>query len=388
MEGLHKLRPLLRSFVEKGPAGCSLSVTYHGEKVFEDYVGFADLETGKEIDADTIYRIYSMTKVVTCAAALKLYERGLFLLNDPLEEYLPEFKNSTVFHKNANGEIYTSPAIRPILVKDLFTMTSGLTYPGNGDETEREVQKAMDSLRKKEEQGEKFTVRDLSKKLASIPLVFDPGSQWRYSLSHDVLGAFIEVVSGKVFSGFLKEEIFEPLGMQDTFFQIPEEKKHRLCTLYDRDEKGNLKKNTVMDSRFQPSFESGGAGLLSTLGDYSRFAQMLANGGQLDGVQILGRKTVELMSTNHLQSEQLSYYKWPYLAGYGYGLGVRTMMNPALGGSNSSIGEFGWSGLAGTWTLMDPKEKLSAVYMQQMMPNFEAYHQPRLRNVIYGALNS
>ncbi|MBD8069821.1 serine hydrolase domain-containing protein [Bacillus sp. PS06] len=387
MEGLDKLRPLLRSFVEKGPAGCTLSVTHQGKTVFEDYVGVADVESEKAIDQDTIYRIYSMSKVVTCTAALMLYERGLFLLDDPLEEYLPEFKNLTYFDKNENGEVVKAPTTRSIQIRDLFTMTSGLSYGGDGDEPAREVKRTLTALR--EEQGGKITVRELSKALAAIPLAFDPGSRWRYGLSHDVLGALIEVISGKRFGEYLEEEIFTPLGMEDTFFRIPEEKKHRLCSLYNRSENGELTKNTVMDEDYQEeaTFESGGAGLLSTLGDFSRFTHMLANGGELDGARILGRKTVEFMATNQLTPEQHADYTWSYLKGYGYGLGVRTMMNPALNGSNSSIGEFGWCGMAGTWMLVDPKEKISAVYMQQMLPNFEEIHQPRLRNVIYGALN-
>ena len=384
MKSLEKLHPLLKSFVDKGPAGCACSVTYQGETRFEDYVGLQDLESAKPITADTIYRIYSMSKVVTCVAALMLYERGLFLLNDPLEEYLPEFKDPKVYRMTEKGEKYITSATRSIRIKDLFTMTSGLTYEGDGNETEREVKKAMQLLRR----DNTFNVRKLSEALAKIPLAFDPGTEWRYGLSHDVLGALIEVLSGKTFGEFLREEIFQPLSMNDTFFKIPDEKKHRLCSLYVRNEEGSLLKNTRLDEQYQPGtlFESGGAGLLSTLSDYSTFAHMLANGGELDGVRILGRKTVELMSTNHLTSDQLSFYNWDYLAGYGYGLGVRTMKSPHTGGSNSSIGEFGWSGLAGTWVLIDPKEKLSAVYMQQMMPNLEAYHQPRLRNVIYGSL--
>ena len=384
MKSLEKLHPLLKSFVDKGPAGCACSVTYQGETRFEDYVGLQDLESAKPITADTIYRIYSMSKVVTCVAALMLYERGLFLLNDPLEEYLPEFKDPKVYRMTEKGEKYITSATRSIRIKDLFTMTSGLTYEGDGNETEREVKKAMQLLRR----DNTFNVRKLSEALAKIPLAFDPGTEWRYGLSHDVLGALIEVLSGKTFGEFLSEEIFQPLSMNDTFFKIPDEKKHRLCSLYVRNEEGSLLKNTRLDEQYQPGtlFESGGAGLLSTLSDYSTFAHMLANGGELDGVRILGRKTVELMSTNHLTSDQLSFYNWDYLAGYGYGLGVRTMKSPTAGGSNSSIGEFGWSGLAGTWVLIDPKEKLSAVYMQQMMPNLEAYHQPRLRNVIYGSL--
>ncbi|MEK3886835.1 serine hydrolase domain-containing protein [Bacillus sp. FSL K6-3431] len=383
-----KLQPLLSDFVENGPAGCACSVIHQGKKVFEDFVGLADTDTKKAITSDTIYRIYSMTKVVTCTAALMLYERGLFLLNDPLEEYLPEFKDPQVYRINDCGEKYISPATRSITVKDLFTMTSGLTYPGDANETERHVAKAMEILEQNNELGGKMTIRTMSKSLASIPLAFDPGTQWHYGLSHDVLGVLIEVISGKTFGQFLKDEIFDPLDMNDTFFRIPEDKQDRLCSFYTRDDVGGLTKNTEMGVHIQPNaiFESGGGGLLSTLSDYSRFAHMLANGGELDGERLIGRKTIELMATNHLTTSNNQNFSWNYLSGYGYGLGVRVMVDPALGGINSSVGEFGWSGLLGTWVLIDPKEKLSAVYMQQMMPNFEAYHQPRLRSVIYGAI--
>lgn len=383
----NRLHPLLKSFVEKGPAGCSMQVMHNNETVFKDVVGFADKETKMLMKEDTIFRIYSMTKVVTCVAALMLYERGLFLLNDHLSDYLPEFKNSKVYEKNEGEDVEVVTASRPILVKDLFTMTSGLTYGGNGNETQIQVVKEFDKLVKNRES---LTTRRLSQILASIPLAFHPGDQWHYGLSHDVLGALIEVISGKKLGQFFQDEIFTPLGMNDTFFRIPDEKLHRLASLYNREEDGRLVKNENEEMNMQfhifPEYESGGAGLLSTLEDYSRFAHMLANGGEFNDKKIIGENTLKLMATNHLTKQQTPNYNWDYLKGYGYGLGVRTLTDQAVGGINSSIGEFGWSGLAGTWVLIDPKEKISAVYMQQMLPNFEAFHQPRLRSVIYGAL--
>ncbi|UGB32932.1 serine hydrolase domain-containing protein [Metabacillus sp. B2-18] len=386
MNELHtRLHPLLKNFTEKGPSGCSLQVMHQGNTIYKDYVGFANKEDKIAIDEDTIFRIYSMTKVVTCTAALMLYERGLFLLNDPLEKYLPEFKNMKVYHKDDSGKVTVIPASRSILVKDLFTMTSGLTYGGEANETEKHVAKTFQQL---QEKGEKLTNRRLSEVLATIPLAFQPGAHWYYGLSHDVLGALIEVLTGKTLGQFFQDEIFTPLAMKDTFFRIPDNKKHRFAVLYNRNEDGSLTKNEKMDVQFEPlsELESGGGGLLSTLGDYSRFAHMLANGGEFEGVKVIGEKTISFMTKNQLNDEQATTYNWDYLAGYGYGLGVRTMMDSAQGGSNGSEGEFGWSGLAGTWVLIDPQEKLSAVYMQQMIPNFEAYHQPRLRNVIYGAV--
>lgn len=388
MSQFKNLDPLLRSFVGKGPAGCACSVIHHGELKYQECFGYADLEAKTPITPETLYRIFSMTKVITCTAALMLYERGLYLLNDPLEEYLPEFKNPQVYRYTANNSLYASPATTYIRVKDLFTMTSGLTYDGDDTETAREVSKALAELSKKEAAGDRYDIRTLSKVLASVPLSFDPGTHWRYSLGHDVLAAFIEVVSGKKYGQFLKDEIFEPLGMKNTFHRLPEEKKKLLCSFYNRSLDGSLKKSMEMDMHIQPDdiFEGGGSGLLTTIGDYGRFSQMLAQGGELDGERILGKKTVELMTTNHLNAQQLADFNWGHLAGYGYGLGVRVLIDPPAGGCNGTLGEFGWAGMLGTWVLIDSKEELSSVYMQQMLPSLEEIHAPRLHNVIYGAL--
>jgi CubicO group peptidase (beta-lactamase class C family) len=265
-------------------------------------------------------------------------------------------------------------------------MTSGLCYPGDSPETARRTRDVLRDLDEKE--GSKYDIRAVSRALAGIPLAFDPGAGWMYGTSHDVLGALIEVLSGKTLGRFLQDEIFDPLGMTDTSFRLPEEKKARLCCLYDLSSDGSLAKNTGMDAHYRPDalLETGGGGLLSTIGDHSRFAQMLGCGGLLNGAQILGRKTVQLMSANQLKPHQFEQYNWDFLAGYGYGLGVRVMMDRAVAGSNGSLGEFGWGGLAGTWALVDPVEELSVVYAQQMIPSLEARQIPRLRNVIYGAL--
>jgi len=304
-----KVTELLKSFLEYGPAGCSCAIWKGDTKVYENYVGYADLDTKKPILPDTIFRIYSMSKIITCTAALMLYERGRFLLNDPLYEYLPEFKDMQVYHCRPNGKYYTSPARNPIRIKDLFTMTSGITYGDMDSESGKEAAKALREALKDENVAQKYDVRMLCEILAKIPLAFEPGTHWHYGYSHDVLGALIEVISGKKFSQFLHDEIFEPLGMKDTFFRIPEEKRDRLCSMYRKEKDGSLKKETGMDRFYQPNaiFESGGGGLLSTLEDYGRFARMLVNGGQLDGVRILGRKTVQLMASNHLTPVSLHH---------------------------------------------------------------------------------
>ena len=269
-------------------------------------------------------------------------------------------------------------------IKDLFCMGSGFPYPGDTMESSRQVRESLDRLMA----GGGYTVRQLSQALGETALAFDPGTHWKYGFSHDILGALIEVLSGKSFGAFLHDEIFEPLGMPDTFFRVPKEKRPRLCTWYERSPEGEMSRCEDRDEHIQPEarFESGGGGLVSTLGDYTRFAQTLTCGGELRGVRILGRKTIALMASNHLTPQQLADFDWPQNAGYGYGLGVKVMIDPQAGGCNGSQGEFGWSGLLGTWVMMDPIERLSAVYMQQMLPNLEGYHQPRLRGVIYGSL--
>ena len=379
------LTPLLKSFVEKGPSGCACSVVYRGNTEYEEYFGLADLETNTPITPDTLYRIFSMTKVITCTAALKLYERGLYSLNDPLSEYLPDFSNPMVYRTSPNGTLSVSPALTPIRVRDLFTMTSGFPYIDDTSVTGHQMMKKVDEWNTS---GFKYDLQAAAKMLAAVPLCFDPGTQWRYGLSHDVLAAFVEVVSGKKYGQYLKDEIFDPLGMKNTFHRIPEDKKQNLSSFYYRKADGTMIKSTDMDQHNHTDdvFEGGGSGLLSTLGDYQRFTRMLCNNGELDGVRILSRKTIDLMATNHLDDRQLADYSWPHHAGYGYGLGVRVMIDPAKGGCNGSIGEFGWSGLLGTWMMIDRSEDLAVVYMQQLQPSLEEYHAPRIRSVVYGAL--
>lgn len=329
-----------------------------------------------------------MTKLVTCTAALILYERGAFLLNDPLEEYLPEFRDSQVYRTAVDGTRYVSPARNPILVKDLFKMSSGLTYPGESCETERRIAAAVQALEKDETDRKKYTIRALSRALAQVPLAFDPGTRWWYSLSHDVLGALIEVLSGKGFGEFLQNEIFGPLQMEHTFFRLQGNRKDFLCTLYERQENGILCPTDSYDGQYQADclLESGGAGLLSTLGDYTRFVGMLAGKGTLNGTRILGSNTVQLMATPHFTKEQLANAHWSFKPGYSYGLGVRVAVNPTEGGFNAPVGEFGWAGMLGTYVTIDMKDNLAAVYMQQSLPTMESYIQPRIRNIVYASI--
>lgn len=382
-----KVTDFLETQKNKGIAGCSCMVFKDDKKVYEHYTGFADIAAQKPVTPDTIFRIYSMTKVIVCTAALQLYERGLYNLNDPLGMYMPEFAQSMVYRTMPDGLVCKEKAASRITVKDLFTMRAGLTYDDKSSRTGRDIVEMMVRM-EKEYPHRTYTTQEFASELAKIGLAFEPGSHWRYSMCHDVLGAFIEVISGMTLGEYLRENIFEPLGMQDTAFHFGADKLERLATMYTEKDGGIVPFVHPWDNYGNNSvYESGGAGLMSTLPDYMRFANTLTRGGTSeDGVRIIGRKTIDLMRTNHLTEEQLKDFDWYTQLGYGYGLGVRTLIDKAAGGVNTTYGEFGWSGMAGTWVAMDPEEHLTSVYMQSRVPNLEDYTVARLRAAIYGCL--
>jgi len=381
-----RLTPILQGFLARpdGPAGCACSVTRKGETIYETCLGNADVERGRPVAPDTIYRVYSMSKPITCTAALMLLERGAYRLNDPLSEYLPEFKELSFFRTAPDGGLETVKAARPLLVHDLFTMTSGLPYPEPGTETGRRYQARFAEI---EKARRPFSIRDLCRELAGIPLAFEPGTHWMYGFSHDVLGALVEVLSGRRFGAFLQDEVFTPLGMKDASFTIPPEKRDRLAALYDRKPDGALVRNDGLDEDYQPgsAYESGGGGLLMTLADYQAFAQTMAR-GEHRGVRLLGDATRRLQARNHLTPAQQADFDWPMMRGYGYGLGVKTLVDPAPGGCIGNVGEIGWGGMAGTILVVDPSEELSIVYMEQLLPSLEDRFMPVIRNAVLAAL--
>jgi CubicO group peptidase (beta-lactamase class C family) len=337
--------------------------------------------------------MFSNTKNITVVAALILYERGKFLLNDPIEKYLPFFGDMQYCYVDGSNSVNTVPVSHSIRIKDLFSMTSGLVYGGLGSFTHSELEKEAGGFLPKEN----WTTMEYVEQISKIPLAFDPGTSWSYGFSHDVLGALIEAISGKKFSEFLSDEIFKPLKMNNTSFRFSEESRSNLAGFY-MVEDGGLRKDSFLDQLYDPSnkYELGGAGLLSTLEDMTRFTTMLSVGGTLEGNRILGRRTIDLMRQNHLGPGPLAAFQkvhevsWPWFEGYGYGLGVRTLIDKTASGSNGSIGEFGWCGAAGSWIMIDPDEELAACYMHQLFPlekNLQDYCHPRLRNVIYGVLD-
>jgi CubicO group peptidase (beta-lactamase class C family) len=380
------LSALLRQFSEGGLSGCACALAKDGKILYVGYYGYADKDAGIPVNESTVYRLYSMTKVIVCTAALIQFERGKFLLNEPLYEYFPEYRRPLVIKDRAYGGPAFEEAKNPMLVKHAFTMAAGLPYPSGDTITARAMQTARQRLEAR--QG-KYDLRTEIKAMAEVPLAFEPGTHFLYGYGHDLVAGLVEVTSGKTIGQFLKEEIFDPLDMKDTGYRYFGDIKSRMAAMYRRGDDGTLTKiDGLMDNNHEPDtlYESGGAGLFSTLKDYLKFSQMMAGGGVHKERRIIGGKTIDLMRRNHLNAEQLHDFTNSYQAGYGYGLGVRTMMDPPAGGSNSSIGEFGWTGLAGTWTSIDPSEGFSAVYMHQMIPNFEEYYHHRVRAAVYGSI--
>lgn len=376
LDGLHDL----------DVAGWDLAVWVGQKEVYRRMSGWADRETGATISRDTIYQLFSMTKPITCTAVMQLYEQGRFLLSDPVGKYLPEFMNMTVKKRLAGGDIYTQPVQTPMTIWNLLTMTAGLSYELDTPELAEFYEKNPD-----------FTTRELVREIGLRPLEFEPGAHWNYSLCHDVLGALIEVVSGLSFGEYLKKNIFEPLGMADTFFRVPEALAHRRAMTFGPDGKGGVCQLPYENGYQRGSrYESGGAGLSATVDDYGRFARMLTRGGKADdGTRILGSGTVDLMKLNHLTEACQQDFsdtgsrieEWNAIRGYGYGFGLRRAYSKPLSGSIGTMEEFGWSGALGTYLMMDPTLQLSVVFAEQSIPSHEPELHPRLRNLIYRSMD-
>lgn len=360
-----------------GIAGNDCAVYVDGNPVYRHFVGYQNRETGEKITDRTLYRMFSMTKPVVCAAALTLFEQGAFLLSDPVSQYLPEYGEMRVRTCRPNTDWDEGPAKNALRVQNLFEMTTGLDYDLNTPE--------IRSLREKT--NDQFTTRELAAAIAKKTLRFEPGTHWLYGLSHDVLGALIEVVSGMTLGEYCRKAIFDPLGMKETWFHAPQSERGRCCQLYTLDQNGRFQRGEYVNHlQLSKNQESGGAGLTMTVDDYARFACMMTNRGlSKDGVRILSGRTVDLMRTNRLSDTLLRDYRTGESnEGYGYGLGVRTLMDPAASGSLSAVGEFGWAGAWSTYVMMDPANRVTLVYAEQ--GGETVYIHRRLRNIACAAL--
>lgn len=387
LSNLNYISTLIQSEIDNGfISGSAIKIIHNNETVFNQEYGVADLKSGEPITRDTIFRMHSMSKPITSVATMILYERGQLNLLSPVSDYLEYFNNQKVFTEN--GLANTK---RQVTIQDLLNMTSGIVYP-DGTQPGQLMGALYDEIGKAHHNGNPINTVEFCNRMGQIPLAFQPGESWNYGASADVLGAIIEVVTGKKYGQFLQEEIFDPLNMPDTAFYVPEEKQNRFAKIYDyKEEKKTLVPFTddflaVFDYKNPPAFESGGAGLVSTIEDYSHFAMMLANGGFHNGTRILGRKTVEYIATPALNKEQLVAYNWDGVLGYNYGNLCRIMVDPTKTSSNGSIGEFGWDGWCGNYFFVDPKEKLIMIYMVQKCGGLGPDYIRKLRNIVYGAL--
>lgn len=345
-------------------AGASLLVIKDGEELCRQVYGEADKEQHIPVRRDTIFHLYSMSKPITAVAVMMLYERGALDVQGAVSKYLPCFKNMTVW--TGAGEV---PANREITVWDCLNMTSGIPYPNPETESGRRLDKIFSELIARREAGEVVDTMEWMKEVAKAPLVFQPGEKWMYGFSADVLGAVVEAVSGKRFGQFLQEEIFVPLGMEDTGFFVPEEKRHRFAVSYENWSTGALVPFTRshLGEYYKPdvAFESGGAGLVSTIDDYARFARMLLAGGRLGDVRILQKETVALMSRNHLTENQRIEYNWDSVLGYGYGCLMRCLEDKAKANTMGSIGEYGWDGWTGNYVTVNPEKNTVLLFFVQ-----------------------
>ena len=379
-------RLIEKEIAEGRAVGASALVVHRGKEIYYNAFGMADAERGIPMQRDTIIRLYSMTKPITAAATMILVERGELDLWDPVSKYLPCFKDQKVW-SDTEGEL---PLERENTIYDLLNMTSGIIYPDENCEPGRRMKKIVDDFVERRKQGEWIDTLEYAKAIASVPLCFQPGATWMYGFSADILGAVIEVVSGKKFSEFLQEELFEPLEMVDTGFFVPKEKAHRWAQYYDWDGEGGFvphEGNHLGEYCGEDvAFESGGAGLVSTLDDYLHFATMMVQKGEYKGKRILGRKTVEFMTQNRLNQEQLKPFIWDSTRGYGYGCLMRVLMDQGVAGTNSSLGEHGWDGWTGNYVTMNPAEDLVFMYFIQRCGAGMTPVVRKLRMATYAAL--
>ena len=386
---LENVKKLFEEYVANGhAAGASVAVFKDCKERFYFDTGYADIERGYEMSHNTIFRCFSMTKPITSVAVLILMERGIIDMYSPVSEYLPEFAAANM--KVMDGEEVV-PAKREILVRDLMDMTAGTVYPDLGDEAGRKMALLYDAISGEQDMGVKPGTMDFIRRIALQPLAFEPGTHWRYGTEADILGAVVEAASGMRFGDFLQKEIFDPLGMKDTAFYVPEEKKKRFAQIYRVVEPGvfapDTEKHFGMEGYDEkPAFESGGAGLVSTVEDYGKFAMMLANGGTYDGVRILSPYTVEFMGTNQLDAQCRRDLTWETLRGYGYGNLCRVMDTPQCTGCSVQLGAFVWDGWTGNYFLIDPVENMVIMYVIQKCDGTDDKLVRKLLNTVYGAL--
>ncbi len=392
LDRLARIDAWAQRYVDEGRIAGGLTVVARDNEVayFQPH-GRMDVERDRATRRDTIYRIYSMTKPIACVALLMLFEEGLFQLDRPVDRYIPSWKHLRVYQSGRYPDIVTAPPERPMQIGDLFTHTSGLSY--GFDPANSPVDEAYEKLGVRA--GRSGTLQEMVDRLAEAPLEYSPGTRWKYSLAIDVIGYLVQEIAGVPFDQFLKERIFDPLGMVDTGFMVSDAQADRFAANYRRTPKTRLELGDdpeTSEYRRPTTFFSGGGGLVSTAGDYLRFCQMLANGGELDGVRLLGPKTVDLMSMNHLPGGQdltdmaIASFSETQNAGNGFGLGVAVHVDQAKSKQLSSVGTYYWGGAASTIFWIDPIEDLIVIFMTQLMPSATYDFRRQLHSLVYSSI--
>ncbi|MDN5861670.1 MAG: beta-lactamase family protein [Pseudonocardia sp.] len=391
-ERLRRIDTHFQRYVDDGRlAGWSIVVTRRGRVVHYSHAGVTDLDTGAPVTDDVIWRIYSMSKPVTSVAAMMLVERGMLDLHDPVSRFIPAFADARVYLAGSAANCATAPVTEPIRVWHLLTHTAGLTYGFHHAHAVDEIYRAR---------GYEFGAprgTDLAAACdtwAACPLLFQPGTEWNYSVGTDVLGRVVEVASGRSLDAFFADEITGPLGMTDTGFAVPDEELHRLPRLYTKAGDGSLHANAAfaVTGTRMPTMLSGGGGLVATAGDYHRFTQMLLRRGELDGVRLLSPRTVAHMTSNHLPGNadletfgRRLFAESPFV-GVGFGLGFSVVLDPVAGKALTSAGEYAWGGMASTAFYVDPVEEITAMFFTQLVPSSTYPIRPQLRTLVTQAV--
>ena len=383
-----KLTAYLNTLEEKyGVHGLDMKITRGHETVYRCMLGHSDYERKTPVSERDLYNIYSASKVITMTGVMQLIEQGKLGLNDPLEKYLPEFAHMRYAADFKMGEFpfrwpdensQLVPAQNPMRIHDLMSMTAGMSY----DVASTPIRKVVE-----ETHGE-ATTRQVVTAMAQMPLLCEPGTRYSYALGHDVLAAVVEVVTGMTFGAYMKRNVFEPLGITEMYYQVPAGEEHRLFAQYGKDwDTGKIKRDESMIYRITKNYESGGAGLCTTVDEYTKVLEALANGGVgRTGGRILKQESVLAIGRNWLTEQELADFSRTGKEGYGYGLGVRVLIDGTK--SKSPVGEFGWDGAVGAYALVDPKNHIGMFYTHEILGMIEAYSEihPTLRDLAYEAM--
>ena len=374
---LARLGEVMAGEIERGRVpGAVALIARRGRLGYFESFGRRDAAGGEPMTKDTIFRIYSMTKPITSVAAMMLWEEGRFLLSDPIAKYLPDLARLDVA-VDRDGELERVPAVRAVTIQDLLRHTSGLTYEFRGSGPVHRMYRSAKVDSRAQSNADQVAT------LGRMPLLHQPGTRWEYGRSTDVVGRLIEVLSGQTLSAFFEQRILAPLGMPDTAFHVPARHHSRIAEAFGKDPDSGVTVQ-LLEVRDPPTFESGGGGLVSTAADYARFLQMLLNGGTLDGRRLLSRKTIELMTADHLGP--ITGAPDLLLPGHGFGLGFAVRLHTGIAHVPGSVGQYFWGGLAGTTFWIDPAEQLFALMLIQT-PGLRDYYRTLFRDLVYAAVD-